>query len=88
MGMFILIVSGNLPYSSSIIMKSTEEVFILQHLPWIVGSYGMILIDIITFSQFYYYRGNKAIHLDENTEDYENESEKPLLDEDEHSVEY
>ncbi|XP_013381904.1 lysosomal amino acid transporter 1 homolog [Lingula anatina] len=87
-GMFILIVSGNLTYGSSIIVKSTEEVFILQHLPWIVGSYGMILIDIITFSQFYYYRGNKAIHLDENTEDYENESEKPLLDEDEHSVEY
>ncbi|XP_050413382.2 lysosomal amino acid transporter 1 homolog, partial [Patella vulgata] len=53
--MFWLAVLGNLLYGLAIIVRDIDAVFILQHLPWIIGSLGVIFLDVTLLCQFYYY---------------------------------
>ncbi|ORE02157.1 PQ-loop-domain-containing protein [Rhizopus microsporus var. microsporus] len=46
-GMFICALFGNFSFTLSIFLKSTEKPYILQNLPWIVGSLGTIIFDIM-----------------------------------------
>eukprot|EP00123_Amoebidium_parasiticum_P003442 comp14744_c0_seq1/m.11144 comp14744_c0_seq1/g.11144 ORF comp14744_c0_seq1/g.11144 comp14744_c0_seq1/m.11144 type:complete len:360 (-) comp14744_c0_seq1:700-1779(-) len=54
--MFLLAVCGNITYSLSIFLTSTDTLFLLKRMPWIVGSVGTLVFDFIIFSQFYMYR--------------------------------
>lgn len=53
--MFILAVFGNLTYGLSILVRETDRQFILAHLPWLIGSIGVIFLDFILLAQFRYY---------------------------------
>ncbi|KAK6174831.1 hypothetical protein SNE40_013401 [Patella caerulea] len=53
--MFWLAVLGNLLYGLAIVVRDIDGVFILQHLPWIIGSLGVIFLDVTLLCQFYYY---------------------------------
>ena len=45
--MFILSVLGNVTYGLGILLYSVDGVFLLQKLPWLVGSLGTMVFDII-----------------------------------------
>ncbi|KAI8977314.1 PQ loop repeat-domain-containing protein [Mycotypha africana] len=47
MGMFFCAVMGNVLFSASIFLKSTERSYLLMNLSWLVGSCGTLLFDFI-----------------------------------------
>ncbi|XP_071110301.1 lysosomal amino acid transporter 1 homolog [Haliotis cracherodii] len=53
--MFVLAVFGNLAYGLAIIVHSVDGIFLIRHLPWIVGSLGVIFLDVTILIQFHYY---------------------------------
>eukprot|EP00008_Paramoeba_atlantica_P011378 CAMPEP_0201492828 /NCGR_PEP_ID=MMETSP0151_2-20130828/34860_1 /ASSEMBLY_ACC=CAM_ASM_000257 /TAXON_ID=200890 /ORGANISM="Paramoeba atlantica, Strain 621/1 / CCAP 1560/9" /LENGTH=195 /DNA_ID=CAMNT_0047879861 /DNA_START=580 /DNA_END=1167 /DNA_ORIENTATION=+ len=54
-GMFVLTVCGNLTYSSSILLESTEKSYLLNSLPYLVGSVGTLGFDLLVWVQFFMY---------------------------------
>ena len=50
--MFIMAVMGNLTYGLGILLYSVDKIFILQKLPWLVGSIGTLCFDFTIFVQF------------------------------------
>lgn len=54
--MFILTVLGNIFYGASVLMEDTSMVFLIRHLPWLVGSLGTLFFDCIMLCQFANYR--------------------------------
>lgn len=44
--MFLLAILGNITYGLSILVRSVEVDWLIQHLPWLVGSLGVVLLDI------------------------------------------
>lgn len=44
--MFVLAVFGNLTYGGAILIRDLDGVFIVRHLPWLVGSLGVIALDV------------------------------------------
>ncbi len=50
--LFIFAVLGNLTYVLSILLTSVEKDYILDSLPYIVGSGGTLFFDIVIFIQF------------------------------------
>ncbi|KAI8887769.1 PQ-loop-domain-containing protein, partial [Backusella circina FSU 941] len=52
-GMFICAVLGNIFFSLSIFLRSTERTYLLVNLSWIIGSLATVLFDMIIFFQFY-----------------------------------
>lgn len=62
--MFFLTVLGNLTYGTSIILHSPEGMYILQHLPWLLGSLGIIFMDIVIIAQLYYYEGPSRLNFE------------------------
>ncbi|KAI8991456.1 PQ loop repeat-domain-containing protein [Mycotypha africana] len=59
-GMFVCAVFGNIFYTMSIFLKSTERIYIIRNLSWIIGSAGTIIFDIMIFLQFYAYNRRKV----------------------------
>ncbi|CAG8510983.1 11092_t:CDS:2 [Ambispora leptoticha] len=57
--MFFFSVLGNLTYCLSILFHSVKREFILNHLPWLIGSGGTLLFDFMIFVQFYLYRNSQ-----------------------------
>ncbi|XP_033763916.1 lysosomal amino acid transporter 1 homolog [Pecten maximus] len=53
--MFVLAVVGNITYGLSILVRSLDGDFVLHHLPWLVGSLGVIFLDLSLLFQFKYY---------------------------------
>ena len=45
--MFVLAILGNATYGLGIFLYSVDPVFLLQHLPWLVGSVGTLVFDVI-----------------------------------------
>uniref|UniRef100_A0A5K3FVS4 Lysosomal amino acid transporter 1 homolog n=1 Tax=Mesocestoides corti TaxID=53468 RepID=A0A5K3FVS4_MESCO len=72
--LFFLAVLGNTFYSCQIFTKSIDAVFIVNSLPWIIGSMGILLFDAFILIQFFIYRGNTEETFIE--EDIENDGEK------------
>ncbi|XP_077007173.1 lysosomal amino acid transporter 1 homolog isoform X3 [Tamandua tetradactyla] len=59
--LFALVMLGNLLYGLSVLFKNpevgqSEGSYLLHHLPWLVGSLGMLLLDSIISFQFLVYR--------------------------------
>ncbi|KAI5809691.1 vacuolar membrane PQ loop repeat protein [Peziza echinospora] len=53
---FILSLLGNITYGAGILFHSTEREYILNNLPWLIGSLGTMAEDIVIFIQFHIYR--------------------------------
>ncbi|KAK3598298.1 hypothetical protein CHS0354_010274 [Potamilus streckersoni] len=60
---FVLAVLGNLTYGMSILFRSTDGTYLLQHLPWLIGSLGIIVLDVLLLMQFKAYGGNQFDRL-------------------------
>ncbi|KAF1807277.1 PQ loop repeat-domain-containing protein [Mucor lusitanicus] len=58
-GMFTCAVMGNVFFTMSIFLKSTNINYILMNLSWIVGSCGTLIFDFIIFIQFFVYSKEK-----------------------------
>ncbi|XP_070238257.1 lysosomal amino acid transporter 1 homolog isoform X2 [Bos mutus] len=59
--LFALVMLGNTLYGLSVLFKNPEEgqsegSYVLHHLPWLVGSLGVLLLDTIISVQFFLYR--------------------------------
>ncbi|EAU36208.1 conserved hypothetical protein [Aspergillus terreus NIH2624] len=49
---FILSLMGNLTYGAGILCHSTEKNYIVTNTPWLIGSLGTMVEDVIIFVQF------------------------------------
>eukprot|EP00057_Strongylocentrotus_purpuratus_P001695 XP_001200817.2 PREDICTED: lysosomal amino acid transporter 1 homolog isoform X1 [Strongylocentrotus purpuratus] len=74
--MFILTVTGNVFYGASVLMEDTSTVFLIRHLPWLVGSLGTLFFDCIMLTQFARFRYCRSERLRSAHED---EDRKKLL---------
>ncbi|NXY45551.1 LAAT1 protein, partial [Ceuthmochares aereus] len=59
--LFALVMLGNLLYGLSVLLKNPEPGqgegdYVLHHLPWLVGSLGVLSLDIVISFQFFTYR--------------------------------
>ncbi|KAF8541364.1 PQ loop repeat-domain-containing protein, partial [Trichophaea hybrida] len=52
---FCLSLMGNITYGAGILLHSREKSYVLDNLPWLVGSLGTMIEDIIIFVQFHIY---------------------------------
>ncbi|NWW53278.1 LAAT1 protein, partial [Pedionomus torquatus] len=63
--LFALVMLGNLLYGLSVLLKNPEPGqgegdYILRHLPWLVGSLGVLCLDVVISFQFLVYRRGRA----------------------------
>ncbi|CAH0016795.1 unnamed protein product [Clonostachys rhizophaga] len=59
---FMLSLTGNLTYGISLVAYSQEKKYLLNALPFLIGSIGTIVEDCIIFVQFQLYSGGKRPH--------------------------
>ncbi|XP_075407538.1 lysosomal amino acid transporter 1 homolog [Tenrec ecaudatus] len=64
--LFALVMLGNLLYGLSVLLKNpevgqSEGSYLLHHLPWLVGSLGVLLLDSIISVQFLVYRNASPV---------------------------
>ncbi|PKX94592.1 PQ-loop repeat-containing protein [Aspergillus novofumigatus IBT 16806] len=52
---FILSLMGNLTYGAGILCHSTEKNYVVTNLPWLIGSLGTMVEDVVIFVQFRLY---------------------------------
>lgn len=52
---FMLSLTGNLTYGISLVAYSQERKYLLNALPWLLGSIGTIVEDCVIFVQFRLY---------------------------------
>ncbi|NWX11481.1 LAAT1 protein, partial [Aegotheles bennettii] len=62
--LFALVMLGNLLYGLSVLLKNPEPGqgegdYVLRHLPWLVGSLGVLSLDVVISFQFLTYRGGR-----------------------------
>eukprot|EP00762_Andalucia_godoyi_P000439 ANDGO_03106.mRNA.1 Lysosomal amino acid transporter 1 len=77
--LFTFAVLGNTTYGLSIFMYSTESEFLIEHIPWICGSVGVLFLDFAALWQFQAFRRNKKGLI---YPQMKHESANPLSDED------
>lgn len=58
LSLFLMVIVGNLTYGLSILLKNpdkgqSEANYIEHHLPWLVGSLGVMTLDVIIIFQFF-----------------------------------
>lgn len=59
--LFALVMLGNLLYGASVLLKNpepgqSEGDYVLHHLPWLIGSLGVLSLDVVISFQFLAYR--------------------------------
>ncbi|XP_068097844.1 lysosomal amino acid transporter 1 homolog [Hyperolius riggenbachi] len=69
LSLFCMVILGNLTYGLSILLKNpdkgqSEGNYILHHLPWLVGSLGVMTLDLIIILQFFVF-GEKRLEVGE-----------------------
>lgn len=57
---FLLSLLGNATYGASIIFHSQEKEYLLTNLPWLIGSLGTMVEDMIIFYQFRAFRSDES----------------------------
>lgn len=66
---FVLSLLGNGTYGAGILAHSTEHDYVMKNIPWLIGSLGTMVEDVVVFWQFRLYRNNveeRAV-IDDNT---------------------
>ncbi len=58
MYMFIFAFFGNLTYATSLLLKSVDYEYLINALPFLIGSGGVLLFDLIAFVQYKMYKEN------------------------------
>ncbi|XP_054061571.1 lysosomal amino acid transporter 1 homolog [Rissa tridactyla] len=63
--LFALAMMGNCTYGLSLVLKmpataSFRTLYFLHHLPWLIGSFGVLFLDIFVTAQFILYRQHEA----------------------------
>ncbi|KAK2763877.1 hypothetical protein FQN54_009495 [Arachnomyces sp. PD_36] len=58
---FILSLMGNVTYGAGILFHSTDKTYFVNNLPWLIGSLGTMLEDIMIFFQFRIYAKDRAV---------------------------
>jgi solute carrier family 66 (lysosomal lysine-arginine transporter), member 1 len=53
---FILSLLGNLTYGAGILAHSLERNYVMTNVPWLIGSLGTMVEDVVIFAQFHIYR--------------------------------
>ncbi|CAN2388005.1 lysine transport, partial [Pristimantis euphronides] len=61
LSLFCMVIVGNLTYGLSILLKNpdqgqSEANYIQHHLPWLVGSLGVMTLDVIIIFQFFVFK--------------------------------
>uniref|UniRef100_A0A0X3PCL5 Lysosomal amino acid transporter 1 n=1 Tax=Schistocephalus solidus TaxID=70667 RepID=A0A0X3PCL5_SCHSO len=54
--LFMFALLGNASYGLQIFLTSTDTLFLLHSLPWILGSLGVLFLDVVILAQFYVFR--------------------------------
>ncbi|KAF7241644.1 hypothetical protein EG68_10920 [Paragonimus skrjabini miyazakii] len=57
--LFCLALVGNASYGLQIFLTSLDPRFLLNSLPWLIGSVGVLLLDLIILFQFYHFSPSK-----------------------------
>ncbi|KAG9482768.1 lysosomal amino acid transporter 1 homolog [Eleutherodactylus coqui] len=65
LSLFFMVILGNLTYGLSILLKNpdngqSEANYIEHHLPWLIGSLGVMSLDLIIIFQFFVFRGKSS----------------------------
>ncbi|XP_028597422.2 lysosomal amino acid transporter 1 homolog isoform X1 [Podarcis muralis] len=68
--LFALVMLGNTLYGLSVLLKNpdrgqAEGSYVIHHLPWLIGSLGVLALDIIISFQFLAYRRKRLPSLEE-----------------------
>ncbi|CAL1571877.1 unnamed protein product [Knipowitschia caucasica] len=87
--LFALAMMGNGTYGLSVVLvlpalRGSKRVFLMDHLAWLLGSMGVLVLDFFVTAQFLLYRHrrtSKSVEVDGSTE-----AEPLLCDEEEQSV--
>lgn len=63
--LFALAMMGNGTYGLSLMvvlpaLRGSKRIFILKHLAWLIGSLGVLLLDLLVTAQFVMYRKNRS----------------------------
>jgi uncharacterized protein with PQ loop repeat len=58
---FLLSLTGNFTYGASLIAYSQKKQYILTALPWLLGSLGTIVEDVVIFVQFRLYSLSRQV---------------------------
>ena len=56
-------IAGNTTYALSIFLKDSSWNYIWSQLPWIMGSAGLLIFDVVVLSQFLIYREKKLTKI-------------------------
>lgn len=56
MGFFTLSIIGNLTYAGQVIVYRSDKDWLLKYIPWLLGSLGTILEDLVILAQFHIYK--------------------------------
>lgn len=60
LSLFVMAILGNLTYGLSVLLKNPEQdqaegSYMLHHLPWLIGSLGVVCLDLFILFQFFLY---------------------------------
>ncbi|XP_078414189.1 lysosomal amino acid transporter 1 homolog [Cetorhinus maximus] len=63
--LFALMIIGNLAYGLSVLLKTPKEGqsegnYVVHHLPWLIGSFGTMGLDLMILFQFFTYKGQNS----------------------------
>lgn len=80
--LFALVMLGNSLYGLSVLLKNPEPGqdrgdYILHHLPWLVGSLGVLALDVVISFQFLEYRKGRPGTLEERDALLREQDESP-----------
>ncbi|KAI9829781.1 MAG: hypothetical protein M1819_006018 [Sarea resinae] len=57
---FILSLMGNATYGAGILFHSTAKDYVVTNLPWLIGSLGTMVEDVVIFIQFHIYTSDSS----------------------------
>lgn len=66
---FLLSLTGNFTYGASLVAYSQDRKYLLRALPWLLGSLGTIVEDLVIFFQFRLYAPKRNVNKPSRSSD-------------------